>query len=853
MIPKRLKISGFLSYQESVELDFSNFDLACVSGSNGAGKSSLFDAITWALFGQARRRDEALINSHSDKAEVIFDFLYENNTYRVTRSNPRGKSTLLDFFVQENEEKWHTLSERTLRETEQKIQDILRLDYDTFINASFFLQGKADLFAQQRPGDRKKILSTILGLEIWETYREQAAEKRKLLENEVSVLDNRIEEINKELQLEEERRKRLKELQEDLQNLSQLKAAKEEEFNQQRRLQATLQEQGKLVKMLSERLDKTRGGLEQQNRTLTTRREEHQKHRDLLENAEEIEKEYENWQNVRRELEEWEQTARNFREYESRRSTPLMQIENERSRLQQELLHLEEQEKEAVLKKENVLVLAKKFEISQQNIDLLTESVKQKENLEVELRQLLENESEALAENKHLKLKMEELKERINQLSVLNGSTCPLCGQPLSEEERKNLISELQNQGTEQGNRYRENLKLVKNNQNLRQELDEKINSLKKADQDLRTGQREHDQTHNQLLQFDEFIKIWEEKNALRLVEIRKILKGESFAGQARQELATIDAELKEIGYDSARHETVQKKEQENRAIQETFQQLANARAASAPLEREIRELEEQIKTARQELDQEEKAFKQAEEQYQSASENLPDLVKTESELFELQENENKKRLQLGGALQAVEVLGSLKNRVKDLSAERERLTFQISRFKNLERSFGKDGVPALLIEQALPEIEEQANNLLDKLTSGEMSVRFETQQEYKDKKRNDKRETLNILISDSAGMRDYEMFSGGEAFRVNFAIRLALSRILAKRAGARLQTLVIDEGFGSQDSEGRQKLVEAINLIRDDFEKILVITHLEELKDAFSTRIEVEKTRKGSTVRILT
>ena len=56
------------------------------------------------------------------------------------------------------------------------------------------------------------------------------------------------------------------------------------------------------------------------------------------------------------------------------------------------------------------------------------------------------------------------------------------------------------------------------------------------------------------------------------------------------------------------------------------------------------------------------------------------------------------------------------------------------------------------------------------------------------------------------------------------------------------MQTLVIDEGFGSQDSEGRQKLVEAINLIRDDFAKILVITHLEELKDAFSTRIEVEK-----------
>jgi exonuclease SbcC len=95
-------------------------------------------------------------------------------------------------------------------------------------------------------------------------------------------------------------------------------------------------------------------------------------------------------------------------------------------------------------------------------------------------------------------------------------------------------------------------------------------------------------------------------------------------------------------------------------------------------------------------------------------------------------------------------------------------------------------------------------------------------------------------------------MFSGGEAFRVNFAIRLALSEILARRTGARLQTLVIDEGFGSQDTEGRQRLIEAINQVKADFAKILIITHLDELKDAFPNRIEIEKTPRGSTVRVM-
>ena len=205
-----------------------------------------------------------------------------------------------------------------------------------------------------------------------------------------------------------------------------------------------------------------------------------------------------------------------------------------------------------------------------------------------------------------------------------------------------------------------------------------------------------------------------------------------------------------------------------------------------------------------------------------------------------------------GAAQQKVNVLTDLRNRKINLEAQREELAVQIKNHKTLERAFGKDGVPALLIEQALPQIEEKANELLDRLSNGSMNVRFVTQAEYKDKKREDLKETLDILISDAAGTRDYEMFSGGEAFRVNFAIRLALSEVLARRTGARLQTLVIDEGFGSQDAQGRQRLIEAINQVKPDFAKILIITHLEELKEAFPNRIEVEKTARGSTVKVI-
>ena len=61
----------------------------------------------------------------------------------------------------------------------------------------------------------------------------------------------------------------------------------------------------------------------------------------------------------------------------------------------------------------------------------------------------------------------------------------------------------------------------------------------------------------------------------------------------------------------------------------------------------------------------------------------------------------------------------------------------------------------------------------------------------------------------------------------------------------------MIDEGFGTQDVQGRERLVEAINSIQDDFERIIVITHIDELKDAFPVRIDVWKTDDGSQVAI--
>ena len=166
--------------------------------------------------------------------------------------------------------------------------------------------------------------------------------------------------------------------------------------------------------------------------------------------------------------------------------------------------------------------------------------------------------------------------------------------------------------------------------------------------------------------------------------------------------------------------------------------------------------------------------------------------------------------------------------------------------YDELAAAFGRKGVQALIIETAIPEIEEEANRLLARMTDNRMHLTLETQSDYAS--REGVRETLDIRIADELGVRGYEMFSGGEAFRINLALRIALSRMLARRAGAPLPTLFIDEGFGTQDPAGRDRIVDALNAIRDDFERIIVITHIDELKEQFPARIQVEKGPEGAT-----
>jgi len=853
MIPIQLRIAGFLSYRDPVELDFNAFDLACISGQNGAGKSSLLDAITWSLFGEARGKSSDIINLHADikAAEVALTFKHEGNTYRVQRTLPRNKSTVLEFQMLNGDE-WRPLTEKTTRDTQARIESTLRLDYETFVNASFFLQGRADQFTQQNATKRKEMLSNILGLEMWEEYRNKTANKRKAIERDVDEIEGRITEIDAELSEEEARKIRLGELQRTLNQLSTAREAKESVLANIKKNAALLDEQRKLTSTLSAGLERSRTALTGLELRLTSKESDRNSYLDLVNRATEIESAHKEWQKVRKELEEWETTASQFRDHEKERAPLLGKIEVEKVRLEEEKRSLLAEEEEIGNQLSVNSDVKSEIAKAQKLLEEAEEKVKERVEVENKRNEARERQAAMKVENESLKVEMNQLKERIEALKSADGATCPLCGQDLSEKHRKSTLKQLEAEGKEKGDRYRANADESKSVAKEITDHEVHITKLNSAENERVKYASEVSQLSERMDTLQALAKDWDASGKKRLKEVNKLLESRKYASDEQKQLAKLDKELAKLGYDASAHDEARKRESDLRSIEEEYGNLKSAKEVSKQIEGEITNLQAEIENRKSEIENLDAEYRSAKANLESAEAQSPNLEDAERELFRIREEENKARSELGGAQQRVDILSTQRTRKSDFEKRREEFQKQIARHKTLERAFGKDGVPALLIEQALPQIETKANELLDRLSDGNMSIRFVTQAEYKDKKRDDLKETLDIQISDSAGIRAYEMYSGGEAFRVNFAIRLALSEILAQRKGARLQTLVIDEGFGSQDVQGRQRLIEAINLVKPDFAKILVITHLDELKDAFPTRIEVEKTERGSVIQVI-
>jgi len=827
-------------------VDFSGIHLACLAGDNGHGKSALLDAITWSLWGRARARtDDELITLGQNDMAVEFEFALGGDVYRVLRKRQRGKASSLELQVKAGEV-FRPLTGTTIRDTERKVVDVLRMEYETFINSAFLLQGRADEFTVKPPAERKKVLADILGLAYYDTLEERARQKSREREISRRELEAAIREIDAELARRPQYDAELVEAQARVDHWHTRAQGVEAQVQELQRRRGVLVARQQELATLEVRLSHDEAEL---NR-IVAQIEDHQqairRYETTLARAEEIAAGFAALQAARARQSALTAVLTRLQTLTQARQTAQRALDAARHALinQQQVLQSRLNDR---------LQVAGQAAACEQSLQQVRAGLADLDRLEAEREarrnrqmELSNHNAELKAHNDQLRREMESLRARLDSLG--NLAACPTCGRPLTDTERETIKAGYQAEGQAKKLAYQENQTAMRAGDAEMAQISREIAAI-----EARLKQRPEMQRREAQLDkgYQEAIQAAAEVATLQdqLAGVNAQLEQENFAPAERGELCRIEAEIADLHYDPQAAQAIQAELTRWAPFDDEQKQLAMARQS-------LDQSRSTLKTLLASQERWEAGLRENRAKREALRAEVTGLPALETELRGLigqleqaRREEANARLALGAAQQKIDfcrqkAIERQEKVAQENAAREERVIYE-----ELAQAFGKKGVQAMLIEMVVPEIEAEANRLLARMTDGRMTVKFETQ---RDTKKGDTIETLDIKIADEMGTRNYELYSGGEAFRANFAIRIALSKLLARRSGARLQTLVIDEGFGTQDTQGRERLVDAIRSIQDDFERILVITHIQELRDVFPAQLLVTKTTAGSQVTVI-
>jgi exonuclease SbcC len=1028
MIPTSISLLNFMCYRgdgaagDTPPLNLDGLHVVCLSGENGAGKSALLDAITWALWGEARMPDDDLIAQGASEMRVELEFLLGEQCYRVRRARQRGGTgkrggqtpgkSQLDFQVKDGPG-WRTLSELTVRETQARIDDLLRMSYQTFINASFLLQGRADEFTARTPAERKQVLAEILDLGEYAELEGSAKERAKALDDRLKGLRGELEQLRQQAsqlsfwseqvaqaeskvaalraqaegaeveqraaarrmgELEQQAARR-KELLRGLDGLRAEQARREAEIVQ---LKAAIAQAEQLIgrrdaiaagldalaaaRATIDRLDSMRDRFEE----LSARHAELRQQfadaktalRERLQHAEArqatLTRQAERRDVLRRDLEvlgerlnalkpvaaEHAQRAEE-RQAIAQRSNQMDELLRRRDALtakirlrMDSLVAARENHRQSVARLDAQLADATRWRADLDAAQADQQALAAAEGRLAELREREQADVEHVSAQRAACQSAQSEAEKLKRNKTLlddDAGICPVCRSPLgvdglAEAQRhydeeiaalRGAYAAAKKSADQSEARLKETRAAVGEETSAIDSLRRSAARAEALERQLERAatwqaeadklRREHDELRAQIeaQEFEpeaqaelvevsrqladlgdaaelaelrrlveerlgdlerqlqergqlegkshayreELERIEQELAALpaltdETAELQRVIKGNEFAHEIRDEGQRVGAEIEALGYRRADHDAAREQERGLRAWEEQDRALAVAEQGYNRDLTILQQAEElQARTAAQvEAATREDAL--LAEELRELPQAQARVEQSERLLRERQEALQNAQKDLGEKQGYMRRAQADADKLERLADEERALIERHGVFAELAEAFGKKGVQAMLIDTAIPQIEDEANRLLGRMTDNQMHLSLDTQ---RDTKKGDTVETLEIRISDALGTRAYDAFSGGEAMRVNFAVRIALSRLLARRAGARLETLVIDEGFGTLDANGRERMVEAITSVQEDFRRIIVITHIDELKERFPAQIEITKTPAGS------
>ena len=819
MRPISLEMKNFGSYKSEV-LSFNEFDIAVISGESGSGKSTIPDAIIWALYGRSERES---VLSHAadekkDAVEVTLRFELDGQEYEVNRR--RGsKSDLSLYTVNENGEKVN-ISEKGIRGVDAQIQKLLGMDYETFRLTAFVPQDGVNTFANLGPADRKHFLEQFLDTSVWDKCLEKAKAEESGILYKKAELDVKLkhdaalseEESETSAAIENaklELAKSDKELQKVTDEIQALTSRKMEDEFEGKTLRSIYDNYLAQQKAVESDISSIQSDIESLKASQECKEAPQRTIDEIRSDIDDVHAAEVQYLECVAKIKESERAEKQLSDRLRSAQDKIASSSAEYARLRSEADDIEE-------------------EIEASNAAVAQAQDAEKER-DVCARKLSENDTSLHI----LCQELEELNKKENALSESKGK-CPVCGSDLSDEHRQAMLSEVSAAKAE--NKTNTDAVLCE-----RIDLNTKILELDKV---IKTGKTKmqnlvalssHLSRLNSAMDhvnnlFSEASSEIEREDYPHLINKEEMFQKEMktvMSGLGNPELRM--KQLREEEKFAAEYETFLKSQQERK------EKLKQSEALLASKKKDA----EQIKAS---LADAEKDLYVSREKYRSNN-YQEKLEALSAEKNRVAINGNYMRGEIAKLESRMNEIRTAEENLPVLQGEISSLNQRLEDVRELIVAYGDKGIKALLIDQMLPSITKEANNVLSLLSDGRFTLDMNT---LKSNKKGNDVETLDILLYKD-GIRDrYENLSGGEKFKVNFALRIGLSKYLSEAADTRLDTLVIDEGFGSQDYTGRLNALRAIQAVSDRFGLILVITHFNDIKKVFDYEIETVKDVSG-------
>ncbi len=788
MILTSLQMINYKKY-ENFSLEFSD-GLTGILGRNGSGKSTIFSAVIFALYGDTRGEKENIRYSNAaDNATVEVELIFEidQKSYKVVRQM-RGRNLVAKAYLYDYKEK--LLSEGS-KDVTLEITKLLGLSKEAFVHTVFSSQKELTALSGLKNEDRKKIIRKLLGLEKIDKIESEIKLKIRDLKKEVQTIEKLLLDRSDIKKIEEEKESKVKK---STHYQKEIRNSETEYENRLKKLSKLDKELRKFQKLkdefnnLKSLLLLKEGDLENQKINVKNAKE---RLKELLESKEIYDKE----KHIIKEYKECEESIVKF-----------------------------QKQKELFLRKEGLTkeraVLRERYKEADSEIKGLEKSLEKKtlvlneirknrlvfEKYDNKLKKAQKEQNNIKREIAGFEALVEDIEKKIENIRKIGkNSQCPTCTRMLLDEY-DNVIESL-----------RESMVLLN-----QKEISEREKRLTRVNSQISLYEKSKEEAENELKKFEQKLSV------LNSIEVTLKRKRDEFENIKKSGLKNKEEmeRLKNIYYDENKHKNELARKIKLESGYKKLLGIVRLIEQIDPIKKEIENINKKILSLNDEI---KKIKGDIEKHIYNVSEHNKiefDYKEALNQKDEIAKLLSEKKVALQKVEGEIEILNSRIQRDKE---QREIFEIKLNDKNDYEKlKVYMNDFKNRINAQISPRISRYASEMYANITRGKYQfIRVS--------------EEFDFFIYDDAKEYPLDRFSGGEIDLANLVLRIAISRTIGElSASAGVEFLAFDEIFGSQDEERRFKIMEAFQTIKEQYRQIFLISHESEIKEMFERVVEL-------------